>query len=81
MIEFIFIYKLINKNYFDIFHHKSYIFFELLYCDEILRTMLVYDKEKIYRIVLKHVYDQMIHHYRMMIFIEWIICHMGWLSS
>ena len=32
--------------------------------------MLVYDKERIYHIVLKHIRNQMIRHYRMMIFID-----------
>ena len=61
-----------NKSYFDIFLSQSYIFLiKLLYCDEVLRTMLVNDKERIYRIVLKQIGNQMIHHYRMMMFIEW----------
>ena len=61
-----------NKSYFDIIHHKVTSFMlELLCCDEVFRTMLVCDKERIYRIVLKYVHDQMIHHYKMIIFIEW----------
>ena len=64
-------YYLMNKNYSDIFSSQSNIFLKLLCCDEVRRTILVYDKEKIYRIVLKHIYDQMIHHYGMMTFIEW----------
>ena len=69
----------LNNNYSDIFHHKV-IFFLNLYCDEVPRTMLVYDKEMIYRIVLKHVRDQMIHHYRIIIFIEWRSLYAIWVS-
>ena len=61
-----------TKSYFGIAHHKvTSSLLKLLCCDEVFRTMLVCDKKKIYRIVLKHIHDQMIHHYKMMTFIEW----------
>ena len=64
-------YWLLNKSYSDIFLSQSNIFLKFLHCDEVLKTMLVSDKEKIYHIVFKHVRNQMIRHYRTMTFIEW----------
>ena len=73
-------YWLLNNSYSDIFSSQNDIFLELLCYDEVLRTMLVYDKEKIYCIVLKHIYYQMIHYYRIMMFIEWRSLYAIWVD-
>ena len=63
-----------------IFSSQNDIFLELLYCDEVPRTMLVYDKKRIYRIVLKQVRDQIIRHYGTMMFIEWRLLCAIWIG-